>query len=65
MKKNEDSSNKKDYDDQEELTEGNVHTMYRQRRLLNEFAHDLLIVLSGDHIYKLDYRDVIDIHNER
>ena len=46
------------------FAEGNADAIYRHRRLLKEFAPDLLLVLSADHIYKLDYRDVIDFHEE-
>jgi len=53
-----------DDDDRGGFAEGNADAIYRQRRLLNEFSPDLLLVLSADHVYKLDYRDVIDFHNE-
>jgi len=42
--------------------EGNADALYRNRRLIREFAPDLLLVLSADHVYTLDYRDVIDAH---
>lgn len=32
---------------------------------MKQFGPDILLVLSADHIYKLDYRDVIDFHEER
>jgi glucose-1-phosphate adenylyltransferase len=41
---------------------GNADALYRNRRFIREFAPDLLLVLSADHIYTLDYRDVIDAH---
>ena len=47
------------------LAEGNADAIYRQRKLLREFAPDLVVVLSADHVYKLDYRDVVDLHRER
>jgi glucose-1-phosphate adenylyltransferase len=53
-----------DDDDHGGFAEGNADAIYRQRRLLNEFSPDLLLVLSADHVYKLDYRDVIDFHKE-
>lgn len=57
---------KKDNDDDDEggFAEGNADAIYRQRRLLNEFCPDFLLVLSADHVYKLDYRDVIDFHQD-
>lgn len=55
---------KKDSKDHGGFAEGNADAIYRHRRLLNEFEPDLLIVLSADHVYKLDYRDVIDFHKD-
>ncbi len=46
------------------LAKGNADAIYRQRRLIREFAPDLVVVLSADHVYKMDYRDVIDLHRE-
>ena len=40
------------------FAEGNADAIYRQRRLIREFAPDLIVVLSADHIYELDYRHV-------
>ncbi|CAF0882785.1 unnamed protein product [Rotaria sp. Silwood1] len=51
-------------DDQGGFAKGNADAIYRQRRLLNQFSPDLLLVLSADHVYKLDYRDVIDFHKD-
>jgi glucose-1-phosphate adenylyltransferase len=45
--------------------QGNADALYRNRRLIREFNPDLLLVLSADHLYRLDYRDVIDAHLER
>ena len=50
--------------DESGFAEGNAEAIYKQRRLLKEFNPDLLLVLSADHVYKLDYRDVIDFHEE-
>lgn len=44
------------------FAQGNADAIYRQRRLIREFAPDLILVLSADHVYKLDYRDVLDRH---
>ena len=46
-------------------SEGNAEAIYRNRRFIREFAPDVLLVMSADHVYKLDYRDVIDAHYER
>jgi glucose-1-phosphate adenylyltransferase len=44
------------------FAEGNADALYRNRGLIREFDADLLLVLSADHVYALDYRDVIDAH---
>ncbi len=44
---------------------GNADAIYRHRRLIQEFAPDLLLVLSADHVYTLDYREVIEHHIKR
>ncbi|HEU4322523.1 MAG TPA: glucose-1-phosphate adenylyltransferase family protein [Roseiflexaceae bacterium] len=41
---------------------GNADALYRNRRFIREFAPDLLLVLSADHLYKLDYWRAIDAH---
>ena len=51
-------------DDEGGFAEGNADAIYRQRRLIREFAADLILVLSADHVYKLDYRDVIERHRQ-
>ncbi len=47
------------------FAEGNADAIFRNRRLLREFDPDLLLVLSADHIYKLDYNDVIATHRAK
>ena len=47
------------------FAKGNADAIYRQRQLIQEFAPDEIVVLSADHVYKLDYRDVLDSHRER
>jgi glucose-1-phosphate adenylyltransferase len=47
------------------FAQGNADAIWRQRTLIREFAPDVLLVLSSDHIYKLDYRDVLDRHSEQ
>ncbi len=46
------------------FAEGNADAIYRQRRLIREVRPDLIVVLSADHVYKLDYRDVIERHRQ-
>jgi glucose-1-phosphate adenylyltransferase len=49
----------------EGFTEGNADALRRHRRLLDEFAADVILVLSADAVYTLDYRDVVATHLER
>lgn len=42
--------------------EGNADAVYQNRELIRVFDPDVLLVLSADHIYKLDYNEVIDQH---
>ena len=44
--------------------QGNADALYRHRRFIREFDPDILLVLSADHIYKLDLRDVIEAHQQ-
>ena len=41
---------------------GNADAIYRSATEIREFDPDLVLVLSADHVYKLDYRDVIAAH---
>jgi glucose-1-phosphate adenylyltransferase len=49
----------------EGFTEGNADALWRHRRLLAEFEADVVLVLSADAVYTLDYRDVVDAHLQR
>ncbi|OMH35199.1 glucose-1-phosphate adenylyltransferase family protein [Tersicoccus sp. Bi-70] len=49
-------------DDGEGFAQGNADALYRQAELIREFDPDLVLTLSADHLYRLDYRDVIDTH---
>lgn len=44
---------------------GNADALWRHRTLLREFAPDLLLVLSADHVYRYDFRDLLDAHVAR
>jgi glucose-1-phosphate adenylyltransferase len=44
---------------------GNADAIYRNRRFVREFAPDVVVVLSADHVYKLDYGTVIEAHHDR
>ena len=48
----------------EGYAEGNADAIYRHLAFIRAFNPDVLIVLSADHIYQLDFRDVIEAHLE-
>ena len=45
--------------------QGNADAIYRNRSVLRDVDPDVVLVLSADHVYKLDYRKVVDAHLER
>ena len=44
--------------------EGNADALHENREAIGEFGADVLLVLSADHVYKLDYADVVEHHLE-
>lgn len=46
----------------EGFAEGNADGLLRQSSFIRDFAPDLVLVLSSDHLYRLDYRDVVETH---
>jgi glucose-1-phosphate adenylyltransferase len=44
--------------------EGNADAIHRHREEIEEFGPDLILVLSADHVYKLDYSAVVSRHRE-
>ena len=42
--------------------QGNADAVFKNKSLIEEFGPELVMVLSADHIYKLDYRDVVNRH---
>lgn len=45
--------------------EGTAHAIYQNIHFIDSHNPDYLLVLSGDHIYKMDYREMIDFHKEK
>ncbi|MCT1438280.1 glucose-1-phosphate adenylyltransferase family protein [Brachybacterium paraconglomeratum] len=41
---------------------GNSDTLWRQKELIAEFAPEIVLVLSADHLYTIDLLDVLDTH---
>ncbi len=46
----------------EGFAEGNADGIYRQADFIREYGPDLVLVLSADHLYQLDYREVVQTH---
>ena len=44
--------------------QGNADALFKNRRFIREFDPEVLVVLSADHVYKLDYRRVIAFHEK-
>ncbi len=49
----------------EGFAEGNADSLYRQKDLIRDFAPDLVLVLSADHLYTINFLDVVDTHLQR
>jgi glucose-1-phosphate adenylyltransferase len=45
--------------------EGNADAIHRNREAIAEFDPDVVLVLSADAVYRLDYGEVIDEHRDR
>jgi glucose-1-phosphate adenylyltransferase len=41
---------------------GNADAIHRHRSFVEEFEPEVILVLSADHVYRLDYRDVVRLH---
>lgn len=48
--------------DGEGFATGNSDSIFRQAAVIREAAPDLVLVLSADHLYTVDFRDVVDTH---
>ncbi|MBP3867075.1 MAG: NTP transferase domain-containing protein, partial [Eggerthellaceae bacterium] len=44
--------------------EGTADAIYQNIRFIDRFDPEYVVVLSGDHIYKMDYSAMIDFHKE-
>ena len=44
---------------------GTADALYQNRNLIAESGCDRVLVLSGDHIYKQDYRDLLNFHDAK
>ena len=51
--------------DDDGFVSGNAEELLQNRDAIRAFAPDALVVMSADHVYRLDYTDVVDEHLER
>ncbi|MCW2849190.1 MAG: hypothetical protein JWR90_3164 [Marmoricola sp.] len=51
--------------DEEGFAKGNADELYRLRDEIRTAAPDLVLVMSADHVYRLDYRDVVRTHRDK
>ena len=52
-------------DDKSGFAEGNADAIFRQLEQIEQFKPDILIVLSSDHVYKMDFRDALETHLDK
>ena len=43
---------------------GTADAIYQNIRFIDRYAPEFIVVLSGDHIYKMDYSDMVGFHKE-
>ena len=48
--------------DEEGFARGNADELFRFRDQVAGFDPDVVLVMSADHVYRLDYNDVLDTH---
>ncbi|MCP5455934.1 MAG: glucose-1-phosphate adenylyltransferase [Thermotogae bacterium] len=44
---------------------GTADAVYQNIDFIDKYEPDFVLVLSGDHVYKMDYNDIIDYHIEK
>lgn len=44
---------------------GTAHAVYQNIDYIDNYNPDYVLVLSGDHIYKMDYQKMLDFHKEK
>jgi len=47
---------------EEKWFNGTAHAIYQNFAYIEDHDPDFLLVLSGDHIYKMNYEDMLDFH---
>ena len=44
---------------------GTANAIYKNMRFIDDYDPEYVLILSGDHIYKMDYSDMLDFHKEK
>lgn len=47
-----------------EWYKGTANAIYQNERFIEQFSPDSVLILSGDHIYKMDYLRMLDFHRQ-
>lgn len=48
-----------------EWYKGTANAIYQNMEFINKYSPEYVLVLSGDHIYKMDYSKMLDFHKEK
>jgi len=48
-----------------EWYKGTANAVYQNIQFVDQYSPDYVLVLSGDHIYKMDYSQMLDYHKEK
>ncbi len=48
-----------------EWYKGTANAIYQNTEFIEQFTPEYVLILSGDHIYKMDYRKMLDYHKEK
>lgn len=49
---------------EEKWFRGTAHAIYQNISYVDDYDPDFILILSGDHIYKMDYQAMLDFHKE-
>ncbi len=44
---------------------GTANAIYQNINFINRYAPEYVVILSGDHIYKMDYSKMLEFHKEK
>lgn len=44
---------------------GTANAIYKNMKFINDYDPEYVLILSGDHIYKMDYSEMLDFHKQK